>query len=181
MIGGELLSNYVFCVGFTAVDFFNQVNLLYGTLTEFCTVENCPTMSAGPKYASWNTFLLQTLFNKYLTNFDNIVQPFFNTWCPFQCPFLDPRLIRHHSNMWCSIKTNIRIRPTYPRWSEGRPLYQWLWSLQWLTQLVFVTIWSYAVLYLINENVIYVYQAKSFMFYNVWTIYWTSSENWTPK
>ncbi|WVZ11703.1 hypothetical protein V8G54_016233, partial [Vigna mungo] len=32
------------------VDFFNQVNLLYGTLTEFCTPENCRTMSAGPKY-----------------------------------------------------------------------------------------------------------------------------------
>ena len=69
-------SNYVLCVGFTAVDFFNQVNLLYGTLTEFCTVENCPTMSAGPKYASWNTFSLQTLVNKYLTNFDDVIQPF---------------------------------------------------------------------------------------------------------
>ena len=34
----------------SAVDFFNQVNLLYGTLTEFCTNENCPTMTAGPKY-----------------------------------------------------------------------------------------------------------------------------------
>ncbi|TYI22253.1 hypothetical protein ES332_A06G090700v1 [Gossypium tomentosum] len=32
------------------VDFFNQVNILYGTLTEFCTSNNCPTMSAGPKY-----------------------------------------------------------------------------------------------------------------------------------
>ncbi|CAL8171804.1 unnamed protein product [Prunus armeniaca] len=32
------------------VDFFNQVNILYGTLTEFCTPVNCPTMSAGPKY-----------------------------------------------------------------------------------------------------------------------------------
>ncbi|CAM0946205.1 unnamed protein product [Alopecurus aequalis] len=32
------------------VDFFNQVNLLYGTLTEFCTSESCPTMTAGPKY-----------------------------------------------------------------------------------------------------------------------------------
>ncbi|KAI7726966.1 hypothetical protein M8C21_011391 [Ambrosia artemisiifolia] len=32
------------------VDFFNQVNLLYGTLTEFCTPEICPTMTAGPKY-----------------------------------------------------------------------------------------------------------------------------------
>lgn len=35
---------------FSAVDFFNQVNLLYGTLTEFCTPEICPTMTAGPKY-----------------------------------------------------------------------------------------------------------------------------------
>ena len=34
----------------TAVDFFNQINLLYGTLTEFCTAESCPVMSAGPKY-----------------------------------------------------------------------------------------------------------------------------------
>ncbi|KAL5995320.1 MOB kinase activator 1A [Asimina triloba] len=34
------------------VDFFNQVNLLYGTLTEFCTPNICRTMSAGPKCSS---------------------------------------------------------------------------------------------------------------------------------
>ena len=32
------------------VDFFNQINLLYGTITEFCSPEKCPVMSAGPKY-----------------------------------------------------------------------------------------------------------------------------------
>jgi MOB kinase activator 1 len=32
------------------VDFFNQINMLYGTITEFCTEESCPIMSAGPKY-----------------------------------------------------------------------------------------------------------------------------------
>jgi len=32
------------------VDFFNQINLLYGTLTEFCTSTSCPIMSAGAKY-----------------------------------------------------------------------------------------------------------------------------------
>eukprot|EP00742_Colponemidia_sp_Colp-10_P002196 GILJ01002346.1.p1 GENE.GILJ01002346.1~~GILJ01002346.1.p1 ORF type:complete len:244 (+),score=35.04 GILJ01002346.1:77-733(+) len=32
------------------VDFFNEVNLLYGTINEFCTAESCPVMSAGPKY-----------------------------------------------------------------------------------------------------------------------------------
>ncbi|KAJ6407268.1 hypothetical protein OIU84_010719 [Salix udensis] len=37
-------------ISILAVDFFNQVNILYGTLTEFCTSANCPTMTAGPKY-----------------------------------------------------------------------------------------------------------------------------------
>lgn len=34
----------------SAVDFFNQINMLYGTITEFCTPQDCPVMSAGPKY-----------------------------------------------------------------------------------------------------------------------------------
>lgn len=37
-------------VSFLAVDFFNQINMLYGTITEFCTEDSCPIMSAGPKY-----------------------------------------------------------------------------------------------------------------------------------
>eukprot|EP01100_Stratorugosa_tubuloviscum_P000987 TRINITY_DN121_c0_g7_i1.p1 TRINITY_DN121_c0_g7~~TRINITY_DN121_c0_g7_i1.p1 ORF type:complete len:215 (+),score=70.99 TRINITY_DN121_c0_g7_i1:128-772(+) len=32
------------------VDFFNQINMLYGTINEFCTPEECSVMSAGPKY-----------------------------------------------------------------------------------------------------------------------------------
>ncbi|ETO15135.1 Component of the mitotic exit network [Reticulomyxa filosa] len=32
------------------VDFFNEISLLYGIITEFCTDESCPLMSAGPKY-----------------------------------------------------------------------------------------------------------------------------------
>ncbi|ETO36114.1 Mob4B protein, partial [Reticulomyxa filosa] len=32
------------------VDFFNAASLLYGIITEFCTEESCPLMSAGPKY-----------------------------------------------------------------------------------------------------------------------------------
>jgi hypothetical protein len=32
------------------VDFFNAISMLYGTLTECCTAESCPTMCAGPKY-----------------------------------------------------------------------------------------------------------------------------------
>ena len=32
------------------VDFFNEVSLLYGIVTEYCTNVTCPVMSAGPKY-----------------------------------------------------------------------------------------------------------------------------------
>lgn len=44
--------NYVtlFMFHYAAVDFFGHVDLLYATITEFCTPETCPIMSAGPKY-----------------------------------------------------------------------------------------------------------------------------------
>jgi len=32
------------------VDFYNRINLIYGTLSEFCTEETCPVMAGGPKY-----------------------------------------------------------------------------------------------------------------------------------
>ena len=32
------------------VDFFNEINLLYGVIAEFCTDCDCPVMCAGPKY-----------------------------------------------------------------------------------------------------------------------------------
>jgi MOB kinase activator 1 len=32
------------------VDFFNEINLLYGVIAEFCTEQQCPIMCAGPKY-----------------------------------------------------------------------------------------------------------------------------------
>lgn len=33
-----------------AVDFFNEISLLFGTISEFCTTECCPQMTAGPCY-----------------------------------------------------------------------------------------------------------------------------------
>jgi MOB kinase activator 1 len=32
------------------VDFFNEISLLYGTITDYCTAENCPVMNAGANY-----------------------------------------------------------------------------------------------------------------------------------
>jgi len=37
-------------IAVNTVDFFNQINMLYGTITEFCTAQTCPVMSAGSKY-----------------------------------------------------------------------------------------------------------------------------------
>lgn len=45
----ELSLNIQSLFFFSAVDFFNQINMLYGTITEFCSAESCPVMSAGPK------------------------------------------------------------------------------------------------------------------------------------
>ncbi|XP_030636272.1 MOB kinase activator 1Ba isoform X1 [Chanos chanos] len=44
---GEDLNEWV---AVNTVDFFNQINMLYGTITDFCTEDSCPLMSAGPKY-----------------------------------------------------------------------------------------------------------------------------------
>ncbi|XP_036004954.1 MOB kinase activator 1B-like [Fundulus heteroclitus] len=44
------VSSFCFHLLSSAVDFFNQINMLYGTITDFCTEESCPVMSAGPKY-----------------------------------------------------------------------------------------------------------------------------------
>ena len=32
------------------IEFFNEISLIFGCLTEFCTNETCPVMSAGAKY-----------------------------------------------------------------------------------------------------------------------------------
>jgi MOB kinase activator 1 len=33
-----------------AIEFYNEISILYGTLTEFCTKDTCPIMSAGQKF-----------------------------------------------------------------------------------------------------------------------------------
>ena len=32
------------------VDFFNRINIIYGTVCEHCTAVTCPLMSGGPKF-----------------------------------------------------------------------------------------------------------------------------------
>ena len=43
------------------VDFFNRINLIYGTISEYCSEESCPVMSGGPKYVLSNPQLSSDL------------------------------------------------------------------------------------------------------------------------
>jgi MOB kinase activator 1 len=40
----------IFYSNWVAVDFYNQINMLYSIVTEFCSPSSCPTMTAGPQY-----------------------------------------------------------------------------------------------------------------------------------
>ncbi|XP_067893035.1 MOB kinase activator 3C-like [Heterodontus francisci] len=37
-------------IAVNTVDFFNRINLIYGTICEYCTERSCPIMSGGLKY-----------------------------------------------------------------------------------------------------------------------------------
>jgi len=39
-------SSYMDADGKTVVDFYNHINLLYGSITEFCSPQSCPEMKA---------------------------------------------------------------------------------------------------------------------------------------
>ena len=44
--GARLRSAKIFVV----VDFYNQINLLYGSITEFCSPQSCPEMKATDEF-----------------------------------------------------------------------------------------------------------------------------------
>ncbi|CAL8108556.1 unnamed protein product [Orchesella dallaii] len=44
---GEDLNDWI---AVHVVDFFNRINLIYGTVCDYCSEKTCPTMSGGPKF-----------------------------------------------------------------------------------------------------------------------------------
>uniref|UniRef100_A0A4W3GQS6 MOB kinase activator 3C n=1 Tax=Callorhinchus milii TaxID=7868 RepID=A0A4W3GQS6_CALMI len=44
---GENLNDWI---AVNTVDFFNRINLIYGTICEYCTERSCPVMTGGLKY-----------------------------------------------------------------------------------------------------------------------------------
>ena len=43
------------------VDFFNRINLIYGTVSDHCTDATCPIMSGGPKYVTRATVIYRVI------------------------------------------------------------------------------------------------------------------------
>jgi hypothetical protein len=43
------------------VDFYNQINLLYGAITEFCSPQSCPEMKATDEYVSTRRALAKVI------------------------------------------------------------------------------------------------------------------------
>lgn len=37
-------------IAHNTIDFYSHLNMLYGTIADFCTPQTCPTMNAGPQY-----------------------------------------------------------------------------------------------------------------------------------
>ncbi|XP_033095602.1 MOB kinase activator 3B-like [Anneissia japonica] len=66
------------------VDFFNRINLIYGTICDYCTDESCPIMSGGPKYEyMWcdgNKYKKPTKLpaNKYIANLMDWIETIIN-------------------------------------------------------------------------------------------------------
>lgn len=56
------------------IEFYNDISLFYQCLTEFCTKDNCPKMSAGPKYeyrwadGSTQRNPIEVSANEYISN-----------------------------------------------------------------------------------------------------------------
>lgn len=72
------------------VDFYNQINLLYGAITEFCSPQSCPEMKATDEYAG-DRPLLASHINTLLT------------------------LIKSGSSIYGRTARTISARPRWPR------------------------------------------------------------------
>lgn len=44
---------YLMLTCVSVVDFYNQINLLYGAITEFCSPQTCPEMKATDECVSF--------------------------------------------------------------------------------------------------------------------------------
>ncbi|KAK9458002.1 Mob1/phocein [Dipodascopsis uninucleata] len=116
------------------VDFYNQINMLYGTVTEFCSPSSCPEMKATDEYEYlWqdnNKYKRPTKLTapEYIENLMNWVQTYFENenvfpskiGVPFPRNFLQivrtifKRLYRVYAHMYChhsDIITELGMQP----------------------------------------------------------------------
>lgn len=102
------------------VDFYNQINMLYGSITEFCSPKTCPKMMATVEYEYlWQDPNLRRPISvsapTYVENLMNWIQDFFDDEtvfpaklnCPFPSKFVPlvktimKRLFRIYAHIYC--------------------------------------------------------------------------------
>ncbi|KAK9460575.1 Mob1/phocein [Lipomyces oligophaga] len=114
------------------VDFYNQINMLYGTITEFCSPQSCPEMTATEEYEYlWQDsekYKKPTKLSapEYIENLMNWVQNYFETvfpseiGVPFPPRFLQlvrkifKRLYRVYAHIYChhfEVITSLGMQP----------------------------------------------------------------------
>ncbi|KAK5638051.1 hypothetical protein RI129_012346 [Pyrocoelia pectoralis] len=85
---GEDLNDWV---AVHVVDFFNRINLIYGTISEYCTQQSCPTMSGGSRFeylwADGDRFKKPTQLpaREYVSNLMDWIETQINNQTLFPC------------------------------------------------------------------------------------------------
>jgi MOB kinase activator 1 len=88
------------------VDFYNHVNLLYGSITEFCSPQSCPEMKATDE---WVTSLASREPTKGYTRFEYLWQDSENYKRPTKMPA--PTYIEHLMG-W--VQSNVDNEAVFP-------------------------------------------------------------------
>lgn len=90
----------------SVVDFYNQINLLYGSITEFCSPQSCPEMKATDEYAK-ASFLVSSLSK--INRFEYLWQDSENYKRPTKMPA--PTYIEH---LMAWVQSNIDNESVFP-------------------------------------------------------------------
>ncbi|KAH3743089.1 MOB kinase activator 1A [Pelomyxa schiedti] len=120
------------------IDFFNQVNLLFGAISDFCTATACPTMSAGPFEYLWGEGSSsktpeQVSASQYVTNLMNWIQGMLDDQTIFPLEIRDPppknfpttvkkiftRLFRVYAHMYYSHLEKLRQLELHAHFNTG--------------------------------------------------------------
>lgn len=91
------------------VDFYNHINLLYGSITEFCSPQSCPEMKATDEYVHLMGFVRSPSLQLICTRFEYLWQDTENFKRPTKMPA--PTYIEH---LMAWVQSNIDNEAVFP-------------------------------------------------------------------